>query len=97
MKFIGEFKCPKCGWIHVGISEADAIAHVDSFNRFFATLDTDERRNTFGNRLASLETYQRCFRCGSPSADFVPATNTDCPPGVTLQAVIAPVFQKTAP
>lgn len=90
MKFIGEFKCPKCGWVHIGISEADAVAQVHSVNAFFATL-SEEQKQQFGGTNASLERYKRCFRCGNPSANFVPANRTDRPPaGATMQAVIAP-------
>lgn len=93
MNVIGEFKCPKCGWVHIGISEADAVAQVDSVNAYFATL-SEEQKQQFGGTNASLERYKRCFRCGSPSAGFVPAKQADRPPmGATLQAAIAPRSQ----
>ena len=37
MKNLGEYKCPKCGWVHAGISETDAIAAVADFNANFPT------------------------------------------------------------
>ncbi len=89
MSIIGEFKCPKCGWIHVGISEADAISTVADFNAYFATLSTTAQAD-FGGKPASLERYKRCCRCGTPAASFVPAVPDDAPDGCTLQVVIAP-------
>lgn len=65
------------------------MAAVDSFNAYFDTL-SGEKRESFGGKPASIERYERCFRCGSPSKDFVPAKQTDRPMAVTLQAVIAP-------
>ena len=63
-----EVKCPKCGWVHVAIPMAVALANSD----------TDE----------DLERYLKCFRCGTPTLDFVPALEGDAPNGCTLQAVV---------
>lgn len=93
MNFIGEFKCPKCDWVHVGISEAYAMETVDSFNAYFATLSQKDRQK-FGGVNSSIDKYKRCFRCGSPSKDFVLTKQTDRPALVTLQAVIAPSSQQ---
>lgn len=43
-----------------------------------ANSDTDE----------DLERYLKCFRCGEPTFDFVPALEGDAPMGCTLQAVV---------
>lgn len=86
---MGDFKCPDCGWVHAGISEADAVDAVAGFNSYFMTLSPDARAE-FGGESASLEMYQRCFRCGAPSDTFVPAAQDDAPAGCTLQAAIAP-------
>lgn len=90
---IGQFKCPKCGWVHVGISESDALLSVSDFNEYYATLNDEEKRSS-GGSPASIEHYRRCFRCGSPSDQFVPVREADGPPtGTTLQCVIAPEFE----
>lgn len=89
MKNLGDFKCPKCGWVHAGISEKAAIAAVAEFNEYFATL-TREAQASFGGEPSSLEMYKRCCRCGAPAASFLPAALGDAPVGCTLQVVIAP-------
>jgi hypothetical protein len=53
MRNLGEFKCPKCGWVHVGIFEADAIAAITDFNKCFATLSR-EGQASFGRNPSSL-------------------------------------------
>ena len=89
MNNLGDFKCPKCGWVHAGISETDAIAAVAEFNEYFSTLSR-EAQASFGVEPSSLEMYKRCFRCGAPAANFMPASPGDAPIGCTLQVVIAP-------
>lgn len=89
MKKLCDFKCPECNWVHAGISEADAVDAVAGFNEYLATLSPDSRAE-FGGEPASLEMYQRCFKCGAPVDTFVPAAPADAPAGCTLQAVIAP-------
>lgn len=89
MKKLGDFKCPKCGWVHAGISEAGAVAAVAEFNESFATMGL-ESLALFGGEPASLEMYKQCFRCGAPAASFLPAAPGDAPLGCTLQVVIAP-------
>lgn len=88
MEKLGDFKCLKCSWVHAGISEADAIAAVAEFNKYYATLSRDAQDKSGGEQ--SLEMYRQCFRCGAPSDTFVPAAPGDAPLGCTLQAVIAP-------
>ena len=90
---IGQFKCPKCGWLHIGISESDALRAVADFNEYYTTLD-EAARESFGGRPAAIERFRRCFRCGCPSDQFVPIREAEGPEsGTTLQCVIAPEFQ----
>ena len=93
MKNLGEFKCPACSWVHVGISEADAITAVNDFNENFATM-TLESQALFGGAPSSLEEYKRCVRCGAPAASFLPAAPGDASVGCTLQVVIAPAVSR---
>lgn len=72
MQKLGEFKCPKCGWVHVGISAADASAAVVDFNAQFETL-SPEAQASFGGKPSSLDKYKRCFRCGAHASSFLPA------------------------
>lgn len=80
MKNAGEFKCLRCGWVHAGISETDAITAVADFDEYFATLSL-EAHASFGGKQSSLERYKSCSRCGAPAV---------AREGCTLQVVIAP-------
>ncbi len=89
MNVTGQFKCTACGWVYFGISELDATQEVNEFNEYFDSMTEEEQHRRYGGRLASIERYKRCVRCGNPSENFVPAEAGDCPIGVTLQAIIA--------
>lgn len=40
--------------------------------------------------------YFRCFQCGAPTDDFIPALPDDAPLGCTIQGVVVPgVFEDT--
>lgn len=44
--------------------------------------------------VADYESFFRCFNCGAPSHEFVPAQDSDCMTGVTIQCVVVPgVFE----
>ena len=75
-----EVKCPRCGWVHVSISLAEAQASVSSANEW----DISQGRAP----SMSLDRYRRCFRCSGPSQAFVLALEGDAPIGCTLQAVV---------
>lgn len=90
MQNLGNFKCPQCGWVHAGISEVDAMAAVADFNHYYQELSTEAQAD-FGGQPSSLDMYVRCFKCGAPASDFIPAEPSDAPNGCTLQVVIAPV------
>ncbi|QDZ26576.1 hypothetical protein [Noviherbaspirillum sp. UKPF54] len=85
-----DFKCPRCGRVHRGISQAEAAAAVQEFNEYYDTLTAEEQRQHYGGRRATIESYQRCTTCGCPSSEFLPAQDGDCMPGATLPAVITP-------
>lgn len=54
MKSLGEFKCSACSWVHVDISEANAIAAVSDFNAYFAPLSL-KSQPSIGGEPSSLE------------------------------------------
>ena len=89
MNTLGEFKCPKCGCVHLGISLNDAEEQVRQAEAFYVVASRINHVATRGPD-AYLEVYKRCSRCGAPAADFVPALPIDVQDGCTLQAVIAP-------
>ena len=73
-------KCPACGWLHFEVSAVAALSELCGVNQMLAQ-EGSERKATF-------EAYLRCFRCGADSATFVPASESDAPSGVTIQAVV---------
>lgn len=73
-------KCPRCGWLHVAISERVARAQVQEANEYLISTGASHR--------ASYDDYLRCFRCGASSSTFVDGSDSDAPMGSTLQAVV---------
>lgn len=71
---LGEYRCPRCGRVHLRISREDAESAVANFNR----------RLQPGEQPARIEEYLYCFGCGAPADAFVPARSDDAPGGVTL-------------
>jgi hypothetical protein len=81
--------CPKCGWLHFAMREAEARETVRSFNEYYDRLTQDEKASYAGQ--ATFEAYLRCFNCGVHTAAFVAARESDAPLGVTTH----PVFVTT--
>jgi rubredoxin len=77
-----EYKCQKCGWVHAAIPLAQAQAQVQSVNAWLAGKQEPQTE--------TIERYLKCFRCGAPSAQFVPALLGDAPLGSTIQGVVVP-------
>lgn len=71
---LGEYRCPRCGRVHLRISRADAESAVARANQ----------RLQPSERPASMEQYLRCFGCGAAASTFVLAGPDDAPDGVTL-------------
>lgn len=87
MKIPSQFKCATCGWVHVGISELEALEQVELANAHLKSLDL-ERQNKCGSITVSIDSYMKCSRCGSPSKNFIPAKEGDAPLLATLPAII---------
>lgn len=75
-------KCPACGWCHAAIPLADAEKSVRDGNAYQASKGEPEN--------VSIDWYLKCFRCGAPTSNFVPAMPGDVPPLATLQPVVVP-------
>jgi len=67
----------------MGVSKERAQKEVDSFNAYFKKLPLKERKDYYGNKGASIESY-RC--CGSP--EFRKFKDGDCPIGCTVSSAI---------
>ena len=81
--------CKNCGWVHVACSRTDAEKEVRSFNEYFDTL-SPKKRLDYGNKHASIKSYEHCFRCGGSYNNFRAFKSGDCPDGCTLQSIIEP-------
>ena len=77
-----EYKCPRCGWVHAAIPLQVAQEQVQSANVWLASKSEPQTE--------TIERYMRCFRCGAPTADFIPALPHDAPTGSTIQGVVVP-------
>lgn len=81
------FKCPRCTWVHIGISLEDAQLQVRQAQAFYVVASRINHVTTRGPE-AYLESYKRCFKCGAPSVDFVPVLPGEVPIESTQQTVI---------
>ena len=82
--------CNRCGRVAFGVTREYAEEQVASMNQFLDRATADVRES-YGNRRAGIEAYERCFHCGGPHTDFRDAKEGDCPVGCTLQPVITEV------
>lgn len=90
MKPVGEFKCQNCGWVHMGVSQADVLAYVEE-----AKAEAAQHGHSQG--IPNVEDYRHCGSCGASSATFVPAGAQDAPNGCTLRPIIAPEASSAGP
>ena len=85
-------KCPRCGWVHVGISLEDAQGRMRQAQAFYVVASKVNNAPTRGPD-AYLESYRRCCKCGAPSSDFVPALPGEGPSDCAQQAVFDDIAQ----
>lgn len=76
------YKCIRCGWVHSAITLEVAQEQVRTVNAWLATKGEPES--------AAISTYMRCFHCGAPTDEFIPAKPGDAPTGSTAQGVVVP-------
>ncbi len=88
MSVYPRYKCPVCGWVHIGLPREEVEERVHLANEHLKSLNLEKE---YGYSIdLTIESYMKCSRCGGPSKDFIPAEEGDAPPLATLQAVIAP-------
>lgn len=58
-------KCSRCGWVHVGVSVADAESRIRVFNEMYSQLTDEQRQEFYNSTPASLKNYERCTHCGA--------------------------------
>lgn len=84
-------KCTGCGHIHFGITEAEAVAEVESVSEYLKELSPDVWQSKYGGRMPSIERYKKCHTCGTSFEAFIPAIGYENS-GMTMQAVIVPAL-----
>lgn len=65
-----QIECNKCGWVSFQVSRQFALDEVTSFNKYFATLSKKDQDDHYGGKGATIEFYERCFRCDGNYKDF---------------------------
>jgi hypothetical protein len=70
VKILGKFKCKTCGCVQNGVSEKDAVSHVEALNLYIASVSTKEREEWYGTVPISITRYMRCFYCDEPNEQF---------------------------
>lgn len=78
--------CKKCGWVHMAMTQDQAVQAIDRFNAYFDTLTPEEQQDFYGGKKSSIQDYMRCHRCGNK--DFRPYKEGDAPDGVTIGPII---------
>ena len=78
--------CPKCGWVHFGVTFAEALVEISRFNAFYDTA-APETQEHFAGR-SSIENYSKCFNCGAGWETMQEARPGRRLDGVTLQPIL---------
>lgn len=79
--------CNHCGWVHMGVTRQFAENAVAEFNDYFAK-QSQETKDLFGNKPASIHEYEHCGLCNGPHTDMREFTAGDCPDGCTIGPII---------
>lgn len=91
MKKLKFVTCKKCGWVHMGVTKAWALAQVKKFNAYYRTLSVQDQHDFYGGKKSSLEKdYKYCQVCGAEGnkVNFRLFKAGDCPDGCTIGPVI---------
>lgn len=84
-------KCVKCGWIHFVVSREKALNEVHEFNKYFNSLSKEQQEKFYGGQGSSLESYEKCMRCGNSHENFVFVIDPkEVPYGSTINPLISP-------
>ena len=70
-------KCSRCGWMHVGVSVADAESRIRVFNEMYSQLTDEQRQEFYNSTHASLKDYEHCVHCGAFHTEMRLATKTE--------------------
>lgn len=80
--------CNKCGWVHFSVTRTYAEDQIKEFNDYFQTLSKEDQMLFYRGNLASISSYEECFRCGNNYKNFRDSVTSEIPNGSTIQPII---------
>lgn len=80
--------CIKCKWVHFEVSRQKAEDEVDTFNKYFDSLDKEKQEEFYGGVGSSIKNYEHCFCCQGSYKNFREANDDEIPYGSTIQPII---------
>lgn len=81
-------KCSKCGWVHFSMTREEVEKNVKEFNKYFDSLTQKQQNENYNGKKSSIESYQKCFRCGTSYEKAIPCNEGDAPLGSTIQPLM---------
>jgi len=81
-------KCGKCGWVHFSMTREEVEKSVKEFNHYFDSLSKEDQDAYYNGKKSSVDSYQKCFRCGSSYEEAIPCNEGDAPLGSTIQPLM---------
>lgn len=86
----GFLKCNKCGYAHFEVSRSKALEDVIKFNKYFNSLSKKDQDSFYGGKGSSIESYEKCMKCGANHTESIRVPESSIPNGVTLNPLISP-------
>jgi hypothetical protein len=79
--------CLSCGTVWMAVTRAYAEEQTKHFNGYFDTLSSGQRDDYYGNKPASVASYEKCW-CSNSYKNFRKFKQGDCPDGCTISPII---------
>lgn len=80
--------CIRCGWVHFGVSRAEALDSISRFMEYYGTLSISQRESFYKSNPPSIADYEHCMVCVNSYKNFRPYKKGDCPDGCTLSPIL---------
>lgn len=78
--------CKHCGWVHFAVTREYAGKEVYKFNSWY-NQQTDETKSCYGGP-SSIESYDKCMRCGGSYKNFRDTIPEEYPRGSTINPIL---------
>lgn len=80
--------CGTCGEVRFEVTYKEAFRQTFKFNKYFDTLNKEQKELYYNNTKASAKLYTQCF-LGHSYTQFRDFKEGDCPDGCTQSPIIA--------